>query len=219
MIESGLEQITATSARADKSKAIIRAEKAIGEYAQVMTGAFDDAIPLLHRALAATYTAVLELQDAPDRLTNYLDGKLPGPDSKNPIQPIVRKLWHRVPTRDALYRYAACLDLARRQNVSPNGFDKWFSARPGGIKAAAQEWSRLASNHDAKTRAKNTQIKKRDEILARFKPIRLPSAVALGRDPGLYLAAIRIVDGKARLAALLNADTKAVTSAVNRHGI
>ena len=70
-----------TSAWAD---IVGQAEKAIAEYAHTIDEIYDDALPLLNRALVATYAAASDLQKDPERLTAFLDERRPGPASAKP---------------------------------------------------------------------------------------------------------------------------------------
>src|SRR5258708_3612984 len=109
----------------DKPKLIQWAEKEISNYASLMTGAYTRAEDALHGALAATYAAALDLLKHPDLMEMFLDDRRSGPVSKNPVKPIVRKLWKGVHTRDTLHRYSSCLAEAKRENVKPDGFIAW----------------------------------------------------------------------------------------------
>ena len=185
-----------TSARAD---IVGQAEKAIAEYAHTIGGAYDDALPLLNRALAATYAAASDLQKDPERLAAFLDERRPGPVSTNPIQPIVRKLWKGVQTRDKLHRHSSCLALAQAEQVKPADFAEWLSNFPGGIKKAAARWSRSQRLPDARMKLARETKARANQFLAGCKPIGLPEEIG-ARQPGLHLAAIWVSpEGKAEL--------------------
>lgn len=184
------------SARAD---IVGQAEKAIAEYAHTIGGAYDDALPLLNRALAATYAAAGDLQKNSERLAAFLAERRPGPPSGNPIQPIVRKLWKGVQTRDKLHRYSSCLALAQTEDVRPADFAEWLAKFPGGIKAASANWSRSQRLPDARTKLAREKKARTGQLLAGCKPIGLPEQIG-ARQPGLHLAAIRVSpEGKAEL--------------------
>ena len=191
------------SVRTDIDDPLKMAESAITEYGRIIGLAFEDAAPLLYRALSHTYDAILILQDDPDQLSEYLDGKVLGPKSSNSLQPIVRKLWRGVPTRDALHRYASCLAQAQRLNVVRGGFAEWLRTYKGGIRAAARDWSRRSNAIDAKHKARTVAAKTRAERLKHCKPVELPSTVGERQD-GLYLAVIRVNDGSASLLQVLD---------------
>src|SRR5580704_9444674 len=185
-----------TSVRAD---IVGQAEKAIAEYTHTMGGAYDDALPLLNRALAATYAAASDLQKDPERLAAFLDERRPGPVSANPMQPIVRKLWKGVQTRDKLHRHTSCLALAQALGVKPADFAEWLSNFPGGIKKAAANWSRSQRLPDARMKLVREKKTRTKQLLAGCKPIWLPEEIG-ARQPGLHLAAIRVSpEGKAEL--------------------
>jgi hypothetical protein len=176
-----------------------QAEKVIAEYSRTIGGAYEDALPLLQRALAATYAAAIELLEDPDRLAAFLDARRPGPVSANPLQPIVKKLWRGVQTRVTLHRYSSCLGFARAKSVKPTGFAAWLSSFPGGIKAASASWSRSQGLPDARVRLARANKARTSQLLAGYKPIGLPEDIG-ARQPGLHLAAIRVSpDGKAEL--------------------
>jgi hypothetical protein len=185
-----------TSAWAD----IVRqAEKAIAEYAHTIGGAYDDALPLLNRALAATYSAAIDLQKDPEQLAAFLDERRPGPVSANPIQPILRKLWKGVQTRDKLHRYSSCLALAQAEGIKPADFAEWLFNFRGGIKKAAANWSRSQRLPDSRMKLVQEKKDRTRQLLAGCKPIGLPEEIG-ARQPGLHLAAIRVSpEGKAEL--------------------
>ena len=185
-----------TSSRED---VVRRAEQAIANYSSTMGGAYDDALPLLNRALAATYAASIDLQKDPERLAAFLDAQRPGPPSANPLSPIVRKLWKGVPTRDTLRRYACCIALAQAKQVKPADFANWLSSFPGGIKKAADEWSRSQRLPDARVKLAREKHACAAQLLATFTPVELPKQIG-ARQPGLYVAAIRVSkEGRAEL--------------------
>jgi hypothetical protein len=176
-----------------------RAEKAIEEYTDTMAGAYDDALPLLNRALAATYAAACALQKDPERLAAFLDERRSGPVSGNAMQPIVRKLWKGVQTRDKLHRHSACLALAQAEGVKPADFAEWLSEYPGGTKKAAAKYSRSHRLPDARTKLLREKKARTSQLLAKFEPITLSDEIG-ARQPGLHLAAIRVSpEGKAEL--------------------
>lgn len=185
-----------TSSRAD---VVQRATQAIADYGITMGGAYDDALSLLNRALAATYAAAIDLQKDPDRLAEFLADPRPGPPSANPLHPIVRKLWKGIPTRDTLLRYASCIALAQAKLVKPADFANWLSSFPGGIKKAAAEWSKMQRLPDARVKLAREKHACAAQLLAKFKPIELPKEIG-ARQPGLYIAAIRVSqEGQAEL--------------------
>jgi hypothetical protein len=177
-----------TSARAD---IVQQAEKAIAQYAHLIDVAYDEAQPALFGALAATYAAACDLQNDPQRLAAFLDERRPGPASANPMQPIMRKLWKGVPTRDKLHRYAACIGLAEAKRVKPEYFAEWLRTFPGGIKKAAADWSKTQRLPEARVKVAREKKSRAEELLAGFTPIALPDEIG-GRQPGLHLAAIRV---------------------------
>lgn len=180
-----------TSSSAD---VIVRAQKAIAEYVQLIEVAYDKAAPALYVALAATYAVACDLKRHPERLACFLEERRPGPVSANPMMPVVRKLWRGVPTRDTIYRYAACIALAQREMVDPANFAEWL--RTVRIKAAAAKWSRLQTLPNDKHHAAVTQMAKRDALLSKFSPVPLPEKVGAGCQPGLHMAAIRVLPGE-----------------------
>src|SRR5476651_958317 len=152
-----------TSSSAD---VIVRAQKAIAEYVQLIEGAYDKAAPALYVALAATYGVACDLRRYPERLACFLEERRPGPVSANPMMPVVRKLWGGVPTRDTIYRYAACIALAQRETVDTANFAEWL--RTLGIKAAAAKWSKLQKLPDDKRHAAVAQMARRNALLSKF---------------------------------------------------
>ncbi|MFI4998498.1 MAG: hypothetical protein ACHQK9_01355 [Reyranellales bacterium] len=191
-----------TSARADV--VLRRAGRAIADYARLVGVAYDEALPLLNRALTATYAAVTDLLKDPTRLVEFLDETQPGPASANPVHPIVRKLWKGVPTRDTIRRYASCIGLAQREGVKPAEFSDWLSGYPGGIKKAAATWSVSQKRPDERIKAARSQIERRDALLSKFQPIRLPAEIGC-RQQGLYVGAIRVsAEGNAELLTVLD---------------
>ena len=190
--------------RMSSRKDVRSAEKAIGEYARVIGGAFDDTQSLLNRALTATFIAVSSLQKDPDLLADFLEPKQPGPVSGNPIKPIVRKLWKGVPTRDTVHRYASCIGLAQREGVKPGEFSEWLSALPGGIKAATARFARIQKKPEERIKAALDLVARRNAALSRFHPIPLPSEIGC-RQQGLYLGALRVsADGNAEMLAVFD---------------
>jgi hypothetical protein len=164
----------------------------IAAYSNHVGRAFDDATPLLVRALAATYAAVIELgQNEQARVAFLGEQKRSGRISRNPILPIVRKLWHAVLTRERVHTYASCLGLALQQNVPPEGFMEWIGKFEGGINGAAKLYSASAKSADEKAKARDERKFQRDELLSKQDAIPMPRMVG-GRQAGLYLAAIRI---------------------------
>jgi truncated hemoglobin YjbI len=130
----------------------VRQRRLLRKYAHTIGVAYDDALPLLNRALVATYAAASDFQDDPERLAAFLDERRSGPASANPIQSIVRKAWKGVQSRDKLHRHSSCLARAQAQGVKPADFAKWLSNFPGGIKKAAGGWSRSQRLPDARTK-------------------------------------------------------------------
>jgi len=175
------------------------AEKAIGEYARVIDGALADAGSLLNRALTETYAAVCDLQRDPARMQEFLTKKRSGPDSANPIKPVVRALWRGILSRHTFHRYASMFAFAQVKQVPPKDFREWLEKFDGGIKAAAAEWAKLQKKAKGEG-ANRAATAARDKIIAELgDPIPLPSEVG-NRDAGLYLGLIRVsVDSNAVL--------------------
>lgn len=195
MLSSIETNLTATSARKDvrKSSAVKNAEKAIGEYATVIGGAYEEAQPILYAALGATYAAVLDLDKHPEDMQLFLDDVRSGPVTRNPVKPVVRKLWKGVTTRDTLHRYASALAMAKREKVKSDAFVEWVKAES--IKKAAAKWSKVERSADEKKTAQVEQISKRDQALAGLESTPLPAALAKAMNPGLHMAVIRITTG------------------------
>ena len=194
--------VSGTFAQANISRAkpnlVEHAKSAIDQYKNVIDRAYAEADPILNEALAATYAAVLDLQKHPALLEVFLNDKRSGPVSKNPIQPIVRKLWDKVQSRETRHRYAACLAWAQREKVKPEDFVAWVKANT--IKQAASNWAKNKRLPDEQTKLARKQMSRRDQLLAKLKAVPLPDATAKAFKPGIHLSAIRITaEGKGEL--------------------
>lgn len=172
------------------SKLLKQAEKAIGEYSTRMGQTYTEAEPLLYRALAATYALCLNALKHADLMKMFLEDRKSGPVSKNPLQPIMRKLWKDVQTRESINRCASCLAFAQSEKVGPADFAGWLKATT--IKAAAAKWSKLQRRPDAAKQAEIEQKTKVTVALSRSDPIRLPDEIASGLHPGCQMAVIRV---------------------------
>lgn len=169
------------------------AEQAVARYSEKLEQAHSKCASLLNAALGASYAAALALRDDPEKLAEFLGDQIrrPGPNSTNPFQPILRKLWQRSPSREAVYRYAACLAWAEHKGIGSAQFVEWIEKLEGGIKTAARQWSHCNRRSGAGRDAREARANRVSEIIAKstFGPIpcNLPC-----ETEGLYLVAVQV---------------------------
>jgi hypothetical protein len=175
------------------------ATQVIGEYSRVIDVSFDEALPLLNRALTTTYVAVCDLQSDLKRLAEFLPEKVAGRPTSNPCHPIVRKLWRGIPVRETVSRYSAMIAYAQQLQTKREDFSEWLRTFKGGIKGAAAEWKKLQRKLDrANQNEKEDKAEREAALLELGTPIPLPDEIA-DRENGLYLGLIQVEDGSALL--------------------